>query len=184
MEYVCEKVLNEEDLLFLNYTSNSASWEKIYQHFNIFGADMARTFNELVVLDPIVEKFRKHLRLDDNVKDVRYFLNYGQGSFARIHHDVKTIFTIITLIETVDLTGGETIVLTPYVRPPEGRSASLLCKRNDNEKDNPPYNKHIIPSVVRSEVGDSMIYGSNLRHGVSQVVKGSRKVFVTWFMKE
>lgn len=184
MKFVNEKILSKDDILLLKDVSPKLKWNRIYQHFNIFGGEIALRTDEWSIVDPLVEKFRNYLQLDESIRTESYFLNYTPGAFARVHPDRGTLHTVVTLYETNNLVGGETVVMLPYERPPEGRMSNLICNRNDNEVKKPPYNQNIIPTVIYSDEGDSMIYGPKLQHGVSKVVQGSRKVFVTWFMKE
>jgi len=57
----------------------------------------------------------------------------------------------------------------------------MKCSRNDNENEKPPYGQEMILDVLPMEVGESLVYGNDLSHGVSLVHEGQRTVLVTWF---
>jgi len=82
-----------------------------------------------------------------------YLLNYTKGSFCRMHHDATEYNTYVTLLEENDLEGGE--VLT-------GDEKRCI-------------------DVRYARVGQTMIYDNGLQHGVANVRKGNRKVFIVWF---
>jgi len=104
-----------------------------------------------------------------------YFLEYGVDSFTKQHtdNDSKILKTVVTLIQSTDLIGGETIVLKTYNVKPRPRWAERKGKAF--------YNERIIPEVVYMEDGQSIIYDHALPHSVSQVKQGKRLVLVTWF---
>lgn len=103
-----------------------------------------------------------------------YFLEYGVDSFTKQHtdDDKQIAKTIVTLIQSTNLKGGETIVLKTYKNKPRPSWAK--------RKGDAWYNKKIIPEVVYMEDGESIIYDHALPHSVSQVTQGTRLVLVTW----
>lgn len=105
----------------------------------------------------------------------QYFLEYGVDSFTRQHtdNDKEIVLTVVTMIQSTDLKGGETIVLKTYNNKPRPSWAE--------RKGEAAYGKRIIPEVVYMEDGDSIIYDHALPHSVSQVTQGKRVVLVTWF---
>tara|TARA_R110001632_G_scaffold40605_3_gene101825 strand:+ start:1747 stop:2280 length:534 start_codon:yes stop_codon:yes gene_type:complete len=108
----------------------------------------------------------------------QYFLEYGVDSFTKQHtdNDALIVKTVVTLIQSTDLVGGETIVLKTYHRKPRPSVAE--------RKGAAQYGKRIIPDVVYMEDGEAIIYDRSLPHSVSQVKQGTRLVLVTWFMNK
>lgn len=87
-----------------------------------------------------------------------YFLEYTPGSFTHIHRDYLGGISIVTLIENNNLVGGQNIFYVKKEEHPE-----------------------VCPVVLNLSVGDSVIYKTELLHGVSEVFSGSRLVLVSWF---
>ena len=83
--------------------------------------------------------------------------------------------TIVTLVDTVNLVGGETIVTLPA---PEAQYEKKGYIKGDEHKG------RVIPKIVRMNVGDSVMYDRSLLHGVTQVEQGKRLVLVSWFRDE
>jgi hypothetical protein len=96
--------------------------------------------------------------------------------------DNGTYRTVVTLLDSQDLVGGDTIYCKKYKRRP--RKNNHIAKRHRSELDKPPYGKGIIQSVARIKDGQSVVYGKDVRHGVTEVEQGQRIVFVTWFLDE
>lgn len=110
-----------------------------------------------------------------------YFLLYETNSFARTHEDNETGTTVVTLIESsTDLVGGEALIFDVYGTRP--RASHKEATRANFEQESPgAYEKSIIPRIVQMEQGESLIYGPELTHGVTQVEQGSRLVLITWW---
>jgi len=181
MDYKCEKILDKDDINYLVSISKECEWKNIYQLYNVFKCQIGYTKgNE----QPICDKIKNHLDIDFDCTALTYFLNYVPGSFTRPHYDVDSEYSAITILEQNNLVGGYSIFYDNYLYPEGGRSSSLVCERGDHEKQNPPYNKPIIPVVVSPNVGDSLIYNKMARHGVSKVESGNRLVLVSWFRKK
>ena len=106
-----------------------------------------------------------------------YFLEYGVDSFTKQHtdNDAHIVKTVVTLIQSTDLIGGETIVLKTYNNKPRPSWAE--------RKGEASYGKRIIPEVVHMEDGQSIVYDQSLPHSVSQVKQGKRVVLITWFQR-
>lgn len=125
------------------------------------------------------ENFPMLKSIEDLFPDLKvyshYFLEYGVDSFTKQHTDNDKLIekTVVTLVESVDLIGGETIVLKTYNI--KGRPATAL------RKGGAMYGYRIIPEVVKLEDGDSIIYDHSLPHSVAQVTQGKRLVLVSWF---
>lgn len=109
-----------------------------------------------------------------------YFLKYTKDSFTRMHTDDSNVVgkTIVTLVESRGLVGGETLIMDRYKSKP--RPAYKYAKRVG---DTPSYGKNIIPRIVDMEDGQSVIYNHNTQHGVCQVKEGYRIVLVSWYSK-
>jgi hypothetical protein len=174
--------LDNDDVNYLSQIASSASWDPVYQYFNIFHADIYVPYSEN--LDVITQKFYNLLQLNEDYKVLKYFLRYNPGSFARVHRDHSTVYTIITPLDTENLVGGETLVYDTYTPPTEGRDPRFICKRSEKENDEPPYGQNIVPRILPMSDGESLIYGPNLFHAVAQVQQGSRLVYITWFQKK
>jgi len=86
-----------------------------------------------------------------------YMLEYGKGSFADMHHDHNSALTTVTVLyKSDDLIGGELII-------------------SDDDTD--------ISFNMDHKVGETYFYDQTMKHGVSEVIKGTRRVLITW-MKE
>lgn len=114
-----------------------------------------------------------------------YFVMYKPGSFTRLHTDNADDvgLTIVTMVDVVNLVGGETIVLIP--RDPNDPNIEKRKKGQGGgiKKGTVAKGQSVIPKIVKCNVGESMIYDRNLTHGVTYVEEGMRLVFVSWFKK-
>lgn len=181
MDLKCERILDDSDLDFLRDLSKELKWKEIYQLWNVFKCNISRPDGRD---KHITEKMKTLLGVDSNCVAITYFLDYVPGSFTRMHHDRDSELTVITILEQNNLVGGYSLFYDKYLCPEGGRPKTLVCRRDDKEKESPPYNKPIIPVVVSPKVGDSLIYDKHLNHGVSRVQSGNRIVFVCWFRKK
>ena len=102
-----------------------------------------------------------------------YFVMYDQGSYTKMHtdNDDQIGLTIVTLIDTVNLVGGETIAMIP----------AKLSESKEGYQKGDDHKGRVVPRVIRMDVGDSVIYDRSLLHGVSEIEKGKRLVLVSWF---
>jgi Rps23 Pro-64 3,4-dihydroxylase Tpa1-like proline 4-hydroxylase len=99
---------------------------------------------------------------DQNLKNkmapgAYYILEYTKGSFTKMHVDNlkgNGATTITLLHKTEDLSGGY-----------------ILTKGEDEE----------FFDVIEQDVGEVVVYNSNVKHGVSKVNSGTRRVLVSWF---
>jgi len=93
--------------------------------------------------------------------EVSYILNYNIGARANTHTDshIESYVTAITFLNlSDDLEGG-----VSYVgRLIDGKVSRLH-----------------IPIIEK----DTLLYGSKMLHGVTEITKGSRLVFVNWYKK-
>lgn len=89
-----------------------------------------------------------------------YILEYYENSFTTIHHDIigddfsNSITTVTLLKQSDDLQGGKIIVIDP-----EDRSTVILDQ----------------------SIGEVISYNHRIRHGVSKVLKGTRRVLINWY---
>ena len=177
--YKIEKLFTEAQIKeLLNLHSNLTEQRKYaHQDYNIFDAyktHIPSQYQNSELFDCLRE--RSGLQVYN-----QYFLEYGKDGFTRMHtdNDDAVGMTIVTLLYTSpDMKGGETLVTLPYTK--RSRPEGTYAKRQAGE---PPLNKRIIPQVVHSEDGDSMIYDRSLLHGVAKVTEGKRIVLVSWFSK-
>ena len=104
-----------------------------------------------------------------------YFVMYDEGSYTKMHtdNDDQIGLTIVTLIDTVDLVGGETIAMIP----------AKLSESKEGYQKGDDHKGRVVPRVIRMDVGDSVIYDRSLLHGVSEIEKGKRLVLVSWFTR-
>lgn len=175
--YIKDVILSEESLSLARKYCQDHDWERVWQHYNLFHLDRIICSNALEL------EFVKELHTYSRKKHCfgAYFLKYIPGSFTRFHSDNKSELTIVTLIDSVDLVGGDTLTMAEYERPKGDRPSSQVCKRPPEEDVTPPYGRHIVPDVIDIKTGESMVYGPKLQHGVSKVYNGERTVLITWF---
>jgi|TARA_B110000902_G_scaffold241905_1_gene292716 hypothetical protein len=175
--YIMDNVLSEEELNEARDLAASLKFYKVFQMYNLF--DMERA--DLKVSDEFEFGFLDTLMKYSKHKHCIgvYFLRYVKGSFTRMHHDNNTDLTIVTLLDDVDLVGGHSLVMERYAQ--RARPGNEYCVRNGGEETHPPYGREITPDVLPVSVGESLIYGPDLKHGVSKVYEGERLVLVAWF---
>lgn len=184
MNYEIARFLSDEDVQDLLRCWNSLPQELWHQFYNLFDVDKRPVPGNVRKKHPAFAKIEKAA---NSPLMSHYFLQYGQGSFTRFHTDDadKVIKTIVTQIHTSsDLVGGLALVQIPYMV--DARPSNKQVKRSkDPEKNNlPPLREQIVPKVVNVRDGESMVYGKELIHGVSQVERGTRMVLVSWFMED
>jgi len=174
MEYKVENIISEHDRVELIQLYNSIPSTKAAQDYNLFTVDKRRLSNEQCSYDSL----KKLDAWANRPIYSHYFVMYEEGSFTRMHtdNDDEIDLTIVTLLDSQDLVGGETIVQLPFHY--KGRS-----KEQYRKGDVPAENKRVIPKVVNVDKGQSMVYNRSLLHGVAQVEKGKRLVLVSWYAK-
>ena len=171
MDYKVENIIDENDRVNLISLYKSLKQRKAYQDYNLFQLDKRLIGSEHFEAGPF-QKLRKYA---DKQVYSHYFLMYEEGAFTKMHtdNDDEVGLTIVTLLDDVELVGGETIVMLPY-----------------NKKDVPTHKyqkgdiqdgQRCIPKIVQVEKGQSMVYDRSLLHGVTQVETGKRLVLVSWF---
>lgn len=172
--YIMDNILSDEELDEARDLAASLDFYSVFQMYNIFHLDRADIPKEDTSgFTNTLMKYSKH---DTGVGS--YFLRYKEGSFTRLHHDNDTDLTIVTLLDDKDLVGGHSIVMGTY--DARSRPADQTCNRG-SEENHPPYGHEIIPDILPVKVGESLCYGSDLKHGVSMVYGGERLVLVSWY---
>ena len=173
--YIMDKILSDEELQEARDFAASLDFYRVFQMYNIFDLDRADVCMDISAgfLDTLF-KYSKH---DSNIG--LYFLRYTKGSFTRMHHDSNAALTIVTLIDDKELVGGHSLVMESYEQ--RDRPADQHCSRSGREETHPPYGEEMVPDVLPVSVGESLVYGPDLKHGVSKVYEGERLVLVAWY---
>lgn len=173
--YSVKKIFDSNQLEQLILLSEALTPAFALQDYNIYNAEKTNINNKLLnssLFDP--------LRSFSGMKIfVGYFLKYYPTGFTAFHKDqISNVdMTIVTMLDSKTLRGGETILMMPYQ---ESTTNVGYIKKHTNID---MRGKNIVPKVVRCEDGDSLIYGKNLTHGVGEVSLGTRLVLVTWLSK-
>ena len=172
-----KNILNADDINEARDLFKTVKLKEYHQYYNLF--DVKRCDLPSKGNYGFVNRISETLGVSELIGSP-YFLLYETNSFTREHEDNETGTTVVTLIESsTDLVGGEALIFDMYgVRP---RPSHKEERRTKRERANPPYSKNIIPRIVPMEQGDSLIYGPDLRHGVTQVEQGTRLVLITWW---
>lgn len=171
-------ILDADDIVEAREIYEATKEVEYHQYYNLFDVKRRDVYdwNEL----GFVKKISDTLGVSD-LRGTPYFLLYETNSFARTHEDNDSGTTVVTLIESsTDLVGGEALIFDTY--GPRARASHKEERRANYEREHPhAYNKNIIPRIVQMEEGDSLIYGPDLTHGVTQVEQGTRLVLITWW---
>jgi len=173
--YIMDKILSDEELQEARDLAASLDFYRIFQMYNLFDLDRAEVDTDCGA--GFVDTLQKYSKHDTNIG--LYFLKYIEGSFTRMHHDNNSDLTIVTLIDDKELVGGHSLVAETYEQ--RDRPADQYCARNNGEETHPPYGQEIVPDVLPVSVGESLVYGPDLKHGVSKVYEGERLVLVAWY---
>ena len=171
MDYKVENIIDNDDRVLLIGMYNSLKPRPANQDYNLFDVDKRLISGDMFAKGPFL-KLKEYAGLEVYS---HYFVMYEEDSFTKMHtdNDDEVGLTIVTLLDDVELVGGETIVMLPY-----------------NKKDVPTHKyqkgdiqdgQRCIPRIVQVEKGQSMIYDRSLLHGVTQVETGKRLVLVSWF---
>jgi len=119
--------------------------------------------NSPEVIKRVGNRVKKEIEKIVNVKlytRVSHIINYRKGAKANTHrdnHNLSYVTAVTFLNLSDDLEGGVSYVARDY-------------------KDS-TISKLYVP-VIES---DTLIYGSKMLHGVTEVTKGSRLVFINWY---
>ena len=179
--YQIENIINNDDRHQLIDLYNSIDPGFSEQDYNLNLVDKRPIRGHHPYIDPI-KKIEKYANRDVYS---HYFVMYKPGSFTRLHTDNadEVGLTIVTMIDMVDLVGGDTLVIIP--RDPSDPNIQERRKGQGSgiKKGTVAAGQSIIPKIVNCKNGDSMIYDRNLTHGVTYVEKGLRLVLVSWFKR-
>ena len=180
--YITDRILDEGDLDLIKMYLDNAEWQEVFQDYNLFNLLRHDVPSEVLSRSTFYSKLQEYAEKMGGHKEGvgAYFLKYIPDSFTRMHQDHESRLTIVTMIDSEDLVGGDAIVRTRYRAPEKGRPAHMKCSRG-KEENNPPYGHDIIMEVLPVEKGESLIYGNDLMHAVSKVHSGQRTVLITWF---
>ena len=172
--YLRDTLLSADELEAARQYAREAEWYNVFQYYNLFDCYRYDIHDE-------VPEFVKTLKRysGQSILQGAYLLKYVPGSFCRMHQDHESKLTIVTLLDSEDLVGGDAVVQTVYEQ--KDRPADHFCARPEAEIERPPYGQGIILEVVPVKDGESLVYGNDLLHGVSKVEKGQRTVLITWF---
>jgi len=174
MEYKVENIISNDERAELIQLYNSLPSRVAHQDYNLFNMDKRLIPSNNCNAGPF-ERIKE--RADKRVYS-HYFLMYEQHSFTKFHtdNDDEIGLTIVTLLDEVDLVGGETLVQLPFKEQMQKQGSYVKGTQSEGQR--------VIPKVVQVEKGQSMIYDRSLMHGVAQVVEGKRLVLVSWFYNE
>jgi hypothetical protein len=178
--YVKDIVLSEKSLQQArDYYKNSKEWYSVWQYYNLFHLERLDIPTEDYELE-FLKELHTYSRKSKNIGS--YFLRYPPNSFTRMHQDNNSELTIVTLLDSENLVGGDCVIESEY-ESPGPRPRDYHCARHPDPEKNKqaPYGLHIVPDIVKLDDGQSMIYGPDLRHGVTKVYQGERVVLISWF---
>lgn len=181
-DYSVARFIDEDDRKELIELFNSIQPEYFHQLYNLFDVERRTVVKSEQLNYKSIRKICHHELVKGQVLKEVYFLRYTEGSFARVHTDSGTSRTIITFVDSENLVGGETLMKLEYKH--KTRPKSHKAARTPREEERPPYGQYIRNVIVPFEVGESVVYGPKLLHGVSEVLKGSRIILACWFNPE
>lgn len=170
MDYKLEQIIDNDDRHSLIDLYNSIPSSVAHQDYNLYKVDKRplRSSDQISAIKKIEQYAGKETYS-------HYFVMYEPGSYTRMHtdNDDDVGLTIVTLIDTVNLVGGETIVQLPAPK-----DEKIGYQKGEDHKG------RVVPKIVRMVEGDSVIYDRSLLHGVTQVELGKRLVLVSWFKRD
>ena len=129
MNYKVDQVITNEDRHNLIDLYNSIDPNIAHQDYNLYNIDK-RILTNLSKIDKkylnIIKKIEAYAQKETYS---HYFVMYHEGSYTKMHTDNDDAIglTIVTLVDTVDLVGGETLALVP-AELKENKQGSL-CRR-------------------------------------------------------
>jgi len=177
--YSIETIITEQDRKELKKLFDNLSFMNLQQGCHLFNIERRDVKDEKNVY---TEKIRKYGESKGYQLQQNYFLKYRENSFTRVHaddcHSDSVKLTIVTVVETQDLIGGECLVFDEYQKTLDNRGDYIMLSGDDNGV---PYGKNIIPVFVKLNCGQSVVYDGGVEHGVTRVEQGHRVVLVSWF---
>lgn len=156
-----------------------------HQDYNLFDVDKRQYPHK--TWGPEIEKLNQYARDYTGNPELEvhshYFVKYGEEAFCKLHRDDDSIvaLTIVTVLETNDLVGGQTMMWNKYSK--SSRPRNKYAKRPKNQPHG-PQGQYIIPVIVEHDDGESIIYDGKTLHGVAQVAQGTRTVMVSWYKND
>ena len=173
MTFTVETIFSEEEINNLKDLYNLQDESLAHQDYNLFNVDKRHVRSQTYTNE--ILKLNQYAGMRSMG---HYFVKYVPDSFTRIHSDNNEVVgkTIVTLVDTVDLVGGETLMFDVYPRQP--RPSNKYAKRTDKDVS---YDQDIVPLIVPMVDGQSVVYDHNIRHGVCKVHSGHRIVLVSWY---
>ena len=171
--YMVDRLFSNEELENIKQLYEKSECKLAHQDYNLFAVEKRHVDSKNYT--PEIEKINAY----SGMKLLgHYFVKYVPESFTRLHvdNDKAVGKTIVTLIETNDLIGGETLMYDVY--PSQPRPSTHYAKRKGDEVN---YGKDIVPVIVPLVDGDSVIYDHKVKHGVCKVHQGYRIVLVSWY---
>jgi len=173
--YTVDQIFSKEEIDNIKKLYEKSECRLAHQDYNLFSVEKRHVRSQDYTSE--IHRLNEYA----NMKSMgHYFVKYELDSFTRLHvdNDKEVGKTIVTLIETRDLVGGETLMYDVYPKQP--RPKNKYAKRKGDEVN---YGKDIVPLIVPLEDGDSVIYDHNVKHGVCKVHQGYRIVLVSWYGK-
>jgi len=187
-----KKIIDQKEILYLkdvyydytknDFVKNTVSNEYFSRKHLIYeraNSKIAEIFNKLNFSANQINQLNN--KNDKLTLSTSYFQMYYPGAFNVLHKDniSKDGVTIVTLLDIADdIIGGDPFIFL------EGKEVA-----NNNSIDTGQriygfsfaYEDCNIPFSAPQTIGTSMIYLSDLEHGVSYLYQGYRLVLVTWF---
>lgn len=174
-----ETIITEQERSDLKDFFNVLPANIAQQDHNLFNIEKREVGN---IKNHVVEKICSYMKDRGYQTYTNYFVKYNLNSFTRLHKDDPTgqnvKAAVVTLVDTENLVGGDTLVLDKYEKSLEYDARPVKLDIIDKCV---PYNQNIVPVVVKMDVGQSVIYDSRVEHGVTRVQQGHRIVLVSWF---
>ncbi len=173
--YTKETLLSPEEVQDALELYESLPMQKYWQYYNLFKVERT-DIPDKYSNTGFMKTLHKRARTKEQIA-AGYFLKYPVGSFPKIHSDVNSDITLVTLLESKDLVGGYSLTVGTYDE--NSRPQDWEAIRDENGYNG--YGDEIITDVVDIKDGETLCYGPHLQHGVSKVYKGHRIVLVTWW---
>lgn len=179
------KPLDWNDIDYLNNLYQSLPGKDFSRYYNLFSVTRkdvpARLGNDKWL--PVKAKLDK----EGGQCIANYFLYYGPGSFTMPHTDspLRVTKTAITLIDkSADLIGGD-IIVSRRVKQFTG-NIHIPTDEDIKRKNEPVFvmNNVTAMNVIKQDVGETVWYPAQMKHGVSQVEQGYRLVLISWYKNE
>jgi hypothetical protein len=175
--YIVDQIFSDKQIDQLGKLYDTIEGKFAHQDYNLFDVEK-RDIERKDWDNPLLQTLTDYSKL----KPISfYFLKYTKDSFTKIHTDNGSDMTIITIISTINLVGGETICLDKYTKNKRPKEHYAKRGMGKGAPKSAPTGQDIIPKIIRVKDGQSVVHGPKMHHGVSQVEKGSRIVLISWF---